>query len=564
MIRHAFSKIVFIIIVLLFISASGCINFIPETQNLEPVSDEYYAEMDTVLYPYIQTINDEMKTMTAAVWNAARELNGVPTDDPAVALALLKLKSEIPLSTDIGLVDKDNILLAITDEADNQQLIGTEITTNQYTEDEFKAAGPVCIISEYITFRTGERGVKIIAPVYDAEGNFDGTLQVAFDVGYLFSGTGEELRTEYGYTVWVVQDNGVVIFKEDTPEIGGDLTIASSTYTPSFTAAAADILDNESGHVSYISYTQGSNNISQTNAVWETVEPGYGATWRVVLIDNIPLPHELTDRINTPEELKAFVVNAYVYANTEGREKAIAAFNDPNGKFIDGELYIFVGDMNGTVLSVPYQPALVGKNAWFLEDQNGVKFVQRTIARAEQGGGYVLYLYANPNQDYSRELKLSYVLPIDNEWYIGAGMYEHNASFSHTFSVDWRTRNELIKQVRTMQYLAAVKGIPAVTEMMMDPNSEFQREGLYPFAVTGNGTVLAFSKDPALIGTNLLGSVNSYGMSFVREGISLGKAGGGLMYTLAWDAILQKEMYVLDYVEPVGNDTYFASYIILE
>ncbi|MDO9523590.1 MAG: cache domain-containing protein [Methanocorpusculum sp.] len=564
MIRHAFSKIVFIIIVLLFISASGCINFIPETENLEPVTDEYYTEMDTVLYPYIQTIDDEMKTMTATVWNAARELDGVPADDPAVALALLKLKSEIPLSYEVGRVDTENILTAITGDVNNQQLIGTEIITTPYTEEELRVAGPDCLISEYVTFQNGDRGIKIIAPVYDAEGNFDGTLQAAFDVGYLFSGTVEKLRSEYGYTVWVTQDNGVVIYDEDTPQIGGDLTTQSSEYTPSFAEAAADILNNESGHASYIFYRPGSHIISQTNAVWETVDPGYGATWRVVLVDNLPLPHETTELTVTQEELKAFVSNAYIYANTEGKEKAIAAFNDPNGEFIDGELYIFAGDMNGTILSVPYQPALVGRNAWFTEDANGVKFVQRTIARAEQGGGYVLYLYTNPNQDYSRELKLSYVLPIDNEWYIGAGMYVHNTSFSHTVNVDWQTRNALIQQVRTMRYLAAVDGIPAVTEMMMDPNSEFQREGLYPFAVTGNGTILAFSQDPALVGTNQLGSVNSYGMSFVREGISLGEAGGGLMYTLAWDSVKQKEVFVLDYVEPVGNDTYFASYMILE
>jgi signal transduction histidine kinase len=155
-------------------------------------------------------------------------------------------------------------------------------------------------------------------------------------------------------------------------------------------------------------------------------------------------------------------------------------------------------------------------------------------------------------------------MPIDNEWYIGAGIYEHYSAYSHTVGVDWQTRNELIKQVRTMTYLAEINGISAVTEMMMDPNSEFQRDGLYPFAITGNGTILAFFNEPDLVGTNQLGTVNSYGMSFVREGISLGADGGGLMYTLAWDAGRQKEVYVLDYVEPVGNDTYFASYMILE
>ena len=45
-----------------------------------------------------------------------------------------------------------------------------------------------------------------------------------------------------------------------------------------------------------------------------------------------------------------------------GKTAALSAFNDPKGEFIDGELYIFAYDMNGTVLSLPYQPDLVGEN----------------------------------------------------------------------------------------------------------------------------------------------------------------------------------------------------------
>ncbi|MEA5037503.1 MAG: cache domain-containing protein [Methanocorpusculum sp.] len=531
---------------------------------LQPVSDEYYAEMDDVLDPYMQIIDDQMKQITASVWNAARELDGVPADDPSIDLALLKLKSDIPLSYDVGRVDANNILKAITGNQDNQQLVGTEITTTPYSEEELRDAGPDCLISNYVTFQNGDRGIKVIAPVYNAEGKFDGTLQVSLDVGYLFSGPIDRHRKEDGYTVWVAQENGIVIYDEDTRKIGIDISTPSSTDTPSSSMAAKNILANTSGHASYIYYTQGWYNVSQTNTVWNTLEPGYGSTWRVVLVDNIPPPPELSELTVTLEELKAFVVNAFVYAHTEGKEKALAAFNDPNGEFIDGELYIFAGDMNSTILSHPYQPDLVGMNAWFAEDSTGVKFAQRMISRAQQGGGYVFYLNPNPNAQYASELKLSYVLPINNEWYIGAGLYEHHAAFSHTIDVDWQKRNELISQVRTMHYLAAVEGISSVTEMIMDPESEFQKEGLYPFAVTGNGTILAFSSDKTLVGTNLLGLTNSYGMSFVREGISLGKSGGGLMYALVWDPNYQREVYVLDYVEPADNDTYFASYMILE
>lgn len=564
MIRHAFSKIFFIVILLLFISASGCITPVQETPTLQPVSEEYYAEMDDVLDLYLQTIDDQMKEITTSVWSAARELDGMPKEGQEVDLALLKLKSEIPLSYEVGRVDKDNILTAITGEQSSQQLVGTEIITTPYTEEELRDAGSACVISNYVTFQNGDRGVKVIAPVYDAEGNYDGTIQVSLNIESLFSGPAEELRMKYGYTIWAAQENGVILYNEDMTDIGSDLTNPSSAYTPSFTSAAKDILVNESGHASYIFDSAAWHNISQTNVVWSTLEPGYGQNWRVVLTDNTPRPHGITQQTITPEELKAFVTNAYIYALKEGKNAALAAFNDPKGPFIDGELYIFAGGMEGTVLSSPYQPALVGENAWFAEGPAGVKYVQRAIARAQQGGGYVLYLYPNPSVGYSTELKLSYVIPMDNEWYIGAGLYEHDAPFSHTVSVDWKLRNELIKQVRTMRYLAAVEGIPAVTYMIMDPDSSFQREGLYPFAITGNGTVLAFANNPAIVGTNQLGSLNSYGMSFVREGISLGQSGGGLMYTLAWDAEKQKEVFVLDYVEPAGNDTYFASYMILE
>ncbi len=244
--------------------------------------------------------------------------------------------------------------------------------------------------------------------------------------------------------------------------------------------------------------------------------------------------------------------------------EALRAFNDPKGEFIDGELYIFAYDMNGTTLALPYQQSMIRINRWNREDIIGVKPFQRFIDRAKFGGGYVYYQYPNPNNYFITELKFSYVISVDDDWLIGAEMYVHNTSFSHTFSVDWRTRNDLIKQVRTMQYLVAVDGISAVTEMMMDPESDIQVEGLYPMAITENGTVMAFARNPEMVGTNQLGRVNSLGISLIREGISLGKEGGGLMYTILWDSTLQKENFILVYVVQADDDAYVASFIILE
>lgn len=56
------------------------------------------------------------------------------------------------------------------------------------------------------------------------------------------------------------------------------------------------------------------------------------------------------------ETLVAFVDRAAAYVNTYGKEKALAEFNDLNGSFIEGELYIYAYDFNGTTLAHPVNP----------------------------------------------------------------------------------------------------------------------------------------------------------------------------------------------------------------
>jgi hypothetical protein len=50
------------------------------------------------------------------------------------------------------------------------------------------------------------------------------------------------------------------------------------------------------------------------------------------------------------EELVSFVNEAKDFALAEGKNMALQAFNDPNGKFARGELYIIAYDFNGTRL----------------------------------------------------------------------------------------------------------------------------------------------------------------------------------------------------------------------
>ncbi len=169
----------------------------------------------------------------------------------------------------------------------------------------------------------------------------------------------------------------------------------------------------------------------------------------------------------------------------------------------------------------------------------------------------------NPDHQYAQEFKLSYVIPVDDTWFIGAGIYVQDNPLSQTQYVTWTKREDLTYQVRNMQYLAKTEGIPAVIAMINDPKSDLQIKGLYPFAVTENGIDLADALNPELAGTNQLGMTNSLGMPIAREVISLAQAGGGWMYGLWGIPPPNEEQYVMIYVEPIDAATYVGSLIIL-
>ncbi len=70
------------------------------------------------------------------------------------------------------------------------------------------------------------------------------------------------------------------------------------------------------------------------------------------------------------ESLKSFVGGEAIdYANTSGKDAAIAKFNDQNGTFVRGNLYVYAFDYNGTTLALPYQPPqLIGTDLSGLQD----------------------------------------------------------------------------------------------------------------------------------------------------------------------------------------------------
>lgn len=124
------------------------------------------------------------------------------------------------------------------------------------------------------------------------------------------------------------------------------------------------------------------------------------------------------------ETLVAFVDSALAYVKTNGREKALAEFSNPNGSFVKGELYIYAYDFNGTTLAHPVSPEKIGVNRMNETDANVGIFLTEVRNVAQQNGkGFVRFSYINPAHNNTLEAKLAYVEKVDDDWYLGSGIY---------------------------------------------------------------------------------------------------------------------------------------------
>jgi len=97
----------------------------------------------------------------------------------------------------------------------------------------------------------------------------------------------------------------------------------------------------------------------------------------------------------TPDEAKALAEKAAALVAAEG-EKAFPKFNDPNGGFVQGDLYVVVLDSKG-VVHANMNPKMIGVSMWDVKDPDGVPFTQNILKLAASSEtGWASFKFTNP------------------------------------------------------------------------------------------------------------------------------------------------------------------------
>jgi signal transduction histidine kinase len=118
-------------------------------------------------------------------------------------------------------------------------------------------------------------------------------------------------------------------------------------------------------------------------------------------------------------DAKAMAIKAAEFLKANGPEKSFAAFQAKEGPFHDRDLYVFVEDSDGIMVSHGTNPGLIGKSMMPLRDVDGKAF--NVEMQAVKDTGWVEYKWQNP-QTKAVEPKKAYIIRVGN-YIVGVGAY---------------------------------------------------------------------------------------------------------------------------------------------
>lgn len=123
----------------------------------------------------------------------------------------------------------------------------------------------------------------------------------------------------------------------------------------------------------------------------------------------------------TREEAQALVEKTVAFYKVNGKEKALAEFSKPKGRFVKGDLYIFAFNPTGTIIAHGGDPKLVGQDFTNVQDPDG-KYFAREFIRIGPEGGWVDYKWMN-YVTKKVDAKTTYLKRIEDV-IIGCGAYK--------------------------------------------------------------------------------------------------------------------------------------------
>ncbi len=144
---------------------------------------------------------------------------------------------------------------------------------------------------------------------------------------------------------------------------------------------------------------------------------------KLILLALIAFPSIVMAEV-TRDDVQTLIDKTITYIEANGLEKAKTEIKKKDGEFIKGELYVFIIDFDGKMISHGVKDSLDGKNLLKLRTPEGKYFIQEMIkVSKEKGEGWVEYKWSHPQSGkVTPKASLAKRIPGKN-MLVGAGLY---------------------------------------------------------------------------------------------------------------------------------------------
>ena len=227
-----------------------------------------------VLAEVISSLNETLTAAAAEAESAAVFYAADPTSANG-RQALATLYQRTPLTHDLLIADENGIVRAVY--PDNiKGTLGQNLSSYPPNKDIFD--GTNVYVSKYMILENGLKAYLLSVPI-TVSGGYAGYISLSFDP-YRFFGAEEQKVLEKGYTLWVMQTDGIQVFDADVSEAGVDLFTDQDYLSVRDTAEL--VAANPSGETTYVYTADNGDETVEKTAVWDTLSFG-GREWRIVL-----------------------------------------------------------------------------------------------------------------------------------------------------------------------------------------------------------------------------------------------------------------------------------------
>ncbi|XES77662.1 MAG: hypothetical protein ACBZ72_02005 [Candidatus Bathyarchaeia archaeon] len=279
-------KVAVALLIVILVCSSG-MNFYQYTQNTAATAKNDAAQMRlemTSLLSQVQLqVNNELNKLDAALAEACAQLSTTDLQGIQARSILSSLAASNPLIVNAATCDAEDVLLAV-EPSQYSSIEGEDISGQEQNLQMHQTMRPA--MSGMILLVEGFYGVVLVAPIFDSEATFVGSLSIVIQPSQLIKGVAEStVAGKPDYSFFAMQTDGRMIYDAD-PAQEGKMTFSDPAYAnfPELIVLAHQVAAENFGYGTYQYHeTLASQDVVKKEAYWATIGI-YGAEWRLVMV----------------------------------------------------------------------------------------------------------------------------------------------------------------------------------------------------------------------------------------------------------------------------------------